>query len=104
MGTYDPRVTYGQVEYVRVCILRNAVLPFWRRYSLFSGTSEDPLAIVGVLSTIHRQPAIALVDEIKSGSYRGNARESWKRLCRFGMHKAELNIVNDASRIELLNE
>src|SRR5262249_18621202 len=47
---------------------------------------------------------MALVDEIFSGSYRGNARESWKRLCRFGMHKAELNIVNDASRIELLNE
>jgi hypothetical protein len=50
---------------------------FWRRYSLFSGTSENPLAIVGILSTIHRRPAIAaLVDEITSGSYRGNARES----------------------------
>ena len=70
----------------------------------FSGTSEDPLAVVGVLSAIHRRPAIALVDEIRSGSYRGDARKFWKRLCRLGMRRAELNIVNDASRIDLLKE
>jgi glycosyltransferase involved in cell wall biosynthesis len=92
------------VEYGRRWLFRNALSPFWRRYSLFSGTSEDPLAVVGVLSIIHRRPAIALVDEIKSGSYRGNARESWKRLCRRGMRRAKLNIVNDRSRIGLLKE
>ena len=58
--------------------------------------------MVGVLSIIHQRPAIALVDEIKSGSYRGDAPESWKWLCRLAMHRAELNIVNDACRIELL--
>ena len=104
IGAYSSRVACRPVEYGRRWLLRNALLPFWRRYSLFSGTSEDPLAIVGVLSTIHRRPAIALVDEIKSGSYRGNARESWKRLCRLGMRKAELNIVNDTFRIELLKK
>jgi glycosyltransferase involved in cell wall biosynthesis len=99
---YGSRVVCRPVEYGRRWLFRNALLPFWRRYSLFSGTSEDPLAVVGVLSIIHRRSAIALVDEIRSGSYRGNARESWKRLCRLGMRRAGLNIVNDTSRIGLL--
>ena len=102
ISAYGPGVTRRPVEYGRKWLLRNAALPFWRRYSLFSGTSEDPLAVIGILSSIHRRPAIALVDEIKSGAYRGNARESWKRLCRHGMRAAELNIVNETSRIELL--
>jgi hypothetical protein len=101
-STYGSQVTCKPVEYGSRWLLSNALLPFWRRYSLFSGTSENPLAMVGVLSAIHRRPAIALVDEIKSGSYRGNARESWKRLCRLGIRRAELNIVNDACRIDLL--
>ena len=101
---YGYRVACRPVEYGRRWLLRHALLPFWRRYCLFSGTSENPLAVVGVLSAIHRRPAVALVDEIKSGAYRGNAREFWKRLCRSGMRRAELNIVNDASRVELLKE
>lgn len=104
VSVYGSRVACSPVEYGRRWLLRNALLPFWRRYSLFSGTSEDPLAAVGVLSGIHRRPAIALVDEIRSGSYRGNARESWKRLCRLGMRRAELSIVNDSSRIGLLKK
>ena len=74
VGVYGSRVECRPVEYGSRWLLRNALLPSWRRYSLFSGTSEDPLAIVGVLSAIHRRPAIALVDEIKSGSYRGMRR------------------------------
>jgi hypothetical protein len=101
-GPYGPEVLCRAAKYGFRWLLRNAFLPSWRRYQLFSGTSEDPLAIVGILSKIHRRPAIALVDEIKTGAYRGDARESWKRLCRLAIRGAELNIVNDASRIELL--
>ena len=104
VSAYGDQVACRPVEYGLRWLLRHVILPFWRRYTLFSGTSEDPLAVVGVLSTIHRRPAIALVDEIKSGSYRGNARESWKQLCRLGMRRAELNIVNDEFRIELLKK
>jgi glycosyltransferase involved in cell wall biosynthesis len=102
VSSYGLGVVCRPVEYGYRWLFRNALLPFWRRYNLFSGTSEDPLAVVGALSIIHRRPSIALVDEIRSGSYRGNARESWKRLCRLGMRRAELNIVNDTARIELL--
>jgi hypothetical protein len=104
VSSFGDRVTYKPVEYGRRWLLRNALLPVWRRYSLFSGTSEDPLAAVGLLSILHRRPAIAWVDEIASGSYRGERSKSWKRLCRLAMRRAELNIVNDASRIDLLKE
>ena len=103
-SAYDSGVTCKPVEYGRRWLLRNVFLPFWRGYSFFSGTSEDPLAVVGTLSAVHRRPAIALVDEIRSGSYRGLARESWKGLCRLAMRRADLNIVNDASRAELLKD
>ena len=44
---YGDRVACRPVEYGLRWLLRHAILPFWRRYTLFSGTSEDPLAVVG---------------------------------------------------------
>lgn len=98
---YGSTVSSCIVEYGKQWLLRNIWRPKWRRYSAFSGTSEDPLAIVGLLSALHRRPAIILADEIKSGSYYGDRSEKWKRLCRFGMRRAGLTIVNDAVRIDL---
>ena len=62
------------------------------------------MGVVGMLAFLHRRPSFALADEIFSGSFRGNAPENWKRLCRWGMRRAEFNIVNDPSRIELQRE
>jgi glycosyltransferase involved in cell wall biosynthesis len=101
---YGPQVKANRVEYHRQWLLRNALSPRWRKYSVFSGTSEDPMAVVGVLSWIHWRPSITLADEIRSGSYRGNAPESWKKLCRWGMQRSILTIVNDESRIPLQTE
>ncbi len=101
---YGGEVATFSVEYGYRWLSRNGWHPSWRRYSLFSGTAEDPLAVVGILSAIHRRPSIALVDEIKSGSYRGDARESWKKLCRWAIRRAAIRIVNDPSRIDLLRE
>ena len=98
---YGPAVSSRSAEYGRRWLLRNAWRPKWHRYNAFSGTSEDPLAVVGLLSALHRRPAIALADEIKSDSYYGDRSEYWKRLCRFGMRRARLNIVNEAERIDL---
>jgi hypothetical protein len=92
------------VEYGRRWLAANAMSPSWRQYSVFSGTSEDPLAISGALGFVHRRPSFALVDEIKSGSYRGDAPEHWKALCRWAMRRASFTIVNDASRVPLLND
>jgi hypothetical protein len=76
----------------------------WWSYACFSGTSEDPLAVVGVLAALTRRPSFLLVDEIKSGSYRGDSPERWKQLCRWAMRRARFTIVNDNSRVELLRD
>lgn len=99
--TDDPDVSEHHVDYSRRWLFNNLWRPKWRRYRGFSGTSEDPIAIVGLLSALHRRPAIVLADEIKSGNYRGDRSEYWKKLCRFGMRQAKLTIVNDAARVEL---
>jgi glycosyltransferase involved in cell wall biosynthesis len=98
---YGPAVSSRVVEYGRRWLLRNIWRPKWRQFAAFSGTSEDPLAVVGLLSAVYRRPAIALADEIKSGSYYGDRPEYWKRLCRFGLRQARLTIVNEARRIDL---
>jgi glycosyltransferase involved in cell wall biosynthesis len=92
------------VEYGKRWILRNALLPRWRKYSVFSGSTEDPMSVVGILSWLHRRPSFTLADEIFSGGYRGDAPERWKRLCRWGMRRSSLSIVNDTSRIPLQRE
>ena len=85
--------------------LTNSIFSFrWFGYDVFSGTSEDPMAVVGLLSLIYRKPSFCLADEIKSGSYSGDAPEYWKKLCRFGMRQARFNIVNDQARISLQKE
>lgn len=76
----------------------------WKKYDLYSGTSEDPLGIVGLLSFIYQKPSFSLVDEIKSGSYRGDRSEYWKRLCKWGIRRSVFKIVNDSSRVRLLAE
>lgn len=92
------------VEYSNNWILKNLFSPRWRKYDLFSGTAEDPMAVVGALAFWNRRPSFTLADEIKSGSYYGNRPESWKKLCRWGMRRSRLTIVNDTSRIELQRE
>lgn len=103
-GLYDERVSMYPAEYGKRWLARQALSWKWRGYASFSGTSEDPLAVAGVLAWLHRRPFFALADEIKSGSYYGDAPESWKRFCRWAMRKAALTIVNDESRIQLQRE
>jgi len=89
------------VEYSNTWILKNLLSSRWRKYDLFSGTSEDPMAVAGAFAFLNRRPSFTLADEIKSGSYYGNRPESWKKLCRWGMRRSNFTIVNDESRIQL---
>jgi glycosyltransferase involved in cell wall biosynthesis len=102
--SYGESTRTFSVEYGFRWLARNAWKPAWRRYALICGTAEDPLAVVRVLAALHRKPSVAIVDEIKSGSYRGDARESWKRLCRSGIRNASTIVVNDRSRIDLVRQ
>lgn len=76
----------------------------WRRYCAFSATAEDPLPIAACLAKLHRKPMIALVDEIKSGSYVGDRSARWKALCKWAIRSASLCIVNDESRVALVRD
>lgn len=98
---YDRRIQVFPVEYSKRWLAKNAILSRWRKYDIYSGTSEDPMGAVGVLSWLYRKRSFCLADEIKNGSYRGDAPESWKKLCRWAMRRSEFNIVNDESRIEI---
>ncbi|MFN9990553.1 MAG: hypothetical protein ACK549_09945 [Cyanobacteriota bacterium] len=101
---YGENVRIFGVEYTWIWILRNIISLKWLSYKCFSGTSEDPLAVVGLLSFLYRAKSFCLVDEIKSGSYRGDRSKRWKDLCQMSMRNADFNIVNDRHRIELLQE
>ena len=102
--SYGNNVVTHQIEYTMRWLIRNAVRKFWFSISCFSGTSEDPLAVVGALAYIYRRPSFLLVDEIRAGAYRGNSPERWKQLSRWSMRRSNFNIVNDFSRIDLLRE
>lgn len=101
---YGPNVQVFKVEYTWLWIVKNLINPRWISYKCFSGTSEDPLAVVGLLSFLYLTKSFCLVDEIKSGSYRGNRSERWKTLCKVSMQNSEFNIVNDRHRVGLLQE
>ena len=101
---YGPHVITHGVSYSFRWIAKALLQPFWWSVHCISGTSEEPLAVVGLLAFILRKNSFVLADEIKAGSYRGNNSERWKTLCRWAMKKAKFNIVNDQSRISLLRE
>lgn len=101
---YGPRVQIYPANFGKRWLIQNIVNGRWRNYVSYSGTSEDPLGIVGSLSFIYRRPSFILADEIKSAEYRGDSSESWKRLCRWAMRRGQFQIVNDNSRIDLQRE
>ncbi|MEN8130162.1 MAG: hypothetical protein ABFS45_08185 [Pseudomonadota bacterium] len=89
------------IEFSQRWIAKNVGRPVWRRYAAFSATTEDPLAAAGLLSQLWRRPLITLADEIRSGSYSGNRSRRWKELCRWGMRRSSLTVVNEAERVHL---
>lgn len=100
--TYGDQVNLLVASYSWVWIIRNVINIKWFRYTWISGTSEDPLAIVAILSFLYRKKSFSLVDEIKAGSYRGDRSERWKDICKWGIRRSDFKIVNDKHRIELL--
>lgn len=101
---YGPSVSCFPVDYGKGWLPRHAMSTKWRHYGLFSGTAEKPFATVGTLAFLHHRPSFLLVDEIKSGSYYGDDSEYLKRLHRWAMRRATFCIVNDDSRITLLQD
>lgn len=104
VSRYGNKVRAFPAYYRYRWLSQNCLLPKWRSYDLFSGTTEDPMAAVGLLSAIHRKPSVTLSDEIRSGSYAGNRNQRWKGLCKWAMKRSKFLIVNDRVRINLLSD
>lgn len=101
LSYYGKGVRAFLVEYGYRWMARNAFRWKWREYRALSGTTEDPMAVVGVLAALHGRRVLTLADEIRTGSNAGNRSARWKALCRSGMSRAALTVVNDEERIPL---
>jgi glycosyltransferase involved in cell wall biosynthesis len=98
---YGSDVRAQHVEYGYRWIAANLIGTRWSQYSLFSGTTEEPMAVAGLLARVYRRRCVTMADEIKSGSTSGSRTQRWKALCRFGMRASDLTIVNSAERIPI---
>lgn len=98
VSSYGLGVEMYEAHYAARWIGRNMWSLRWRRYSAFSGTTEDPMVVVGMLSALHRRPSFTLADEIKTESFSGNRSPKWKALCRWAMRRSAFNIVNSVEK------
>ena len=103
-SVYGDTVRIFDVQYSRSWLLRALPSSRWRGYMHYSASAEDALVVAGVLAKWSRRPFCASVDEIKSGTYRGNAPEVWKRMARWAIRSAYHAVVNDQSRVALLRD
>lgn len=109
-GVIESKTAYGDkvrtftADYSWLWMIKNVFNLKWMNYSWISGTSEDPLAIVAVLSFLYKKKSFTLVDEIKAGSYRGDRSDQWKAICKWAIRRAEFKIVNDRHRVQLLRD
>jgi hypothetical protein len=101
LSHYGPRVHACHAEYGYRWLATHLLHPRWLRYSLFSGTTEEPMAAAGLLARLYGKRCITVADEIKSGSTSGSRSARWKALCRFGMRASQLTIVNEAERVDI---
>ncbi|MES2632426.1 MAG: hypothetical protein V4669_05610 [Pseudomonadota bacterium] len=99
-----PRVRARHIEYRYQWMAKNMLHPSWMRYDLFCGTTEDPMAVAGLLARIYRRRCVTMADEIKNGSTGGMRGNRWKSLCRYGMRASDLTIVNTPERISIQRE
>ncbi len=95
------RVRARHVEYRLRWMAGNLLNPKWFAYSAFSGTTEDPMAVAGLLARLTAKPCVTMADEIKNGSTGGMRGNRWKSICRYGMRASALTIVNTPERIEI---
>ena len=101
---YPPSVRRLPIEYRRRWLQRHLNPAPWRRYDLFLGTSDLPMAFAGVVSGLARRPVVTAADEIFVGGYEGFASPFWERLAKRGMHNALFTIITDVCRIPLQRE
>lgn len=99
---YGPNIRRLSVDYRRSWITSHLSLA--RRYDLFLGTADLPMAFAGIFATLGRRPSVMASDKIFLGGYVGIARLYWDRIARGTMRRADLTILTDMLREPLQRE
>lgn len=99
---YGPNIRRLAVEYRRGWLQSHLSLA--RKYDLFLGTADLPMAFAGVFAATGRRPSVVASDEIYVGGYQGFARLYWKKLALWAMRRADLTIITDVARVPLQRE
>ena len=98
---YPGSVRCFEVHY-RMKWFRGNLNPWkWRRYSLFLGTCDIPMAFVGVLSAMTGRKSVTVCDEVYTGGYQGQSRYYWGPLTKRGMRRSAMTVITDEARIDL---
>lgn len=101
VSRYGPKVAARSAAYGYRWLAQNLLSGRWLGYSLFSGTTEDPMAVAGNLARLYRKPCVTMADEIKNANFTGNRSQRWKALCRLGMRASTFTVVNEAERVDI---
>ncbi|HXX80592.1 MAG TPA: hypothetical protein VEI46_03535 [Thermodesulfovibrionales bacterium] len=97
---YPFDVNLVQVDY-RVSWLWQHMNPRrWRRYHLFLGTCDLPMAFAGILAWSSMRPVVTVCDEIYA-ERQGPAVRYWKFLSRLGMRRSKFTVIPDLCRTKL---
>jgi glycosyltransferase involved in cell wall biosynthesis len=99
---YGPNVRRLSVDYRRSWITSH--LSMARRYDLFLGTADLPMAFAGIFAALGRRRSVMASDEIFLGGYVGIARLYWDSIARRTMRGADLTILTDMLRAPLQRE
>ena len=99
-----PHVRRRDVSYRREWLQGQCGRSAWRRYDLFLGTADLPMAFAGALAAAARRPIVTACDEIYTGGHQGAATLYWKAVTRWAMRRAIFTIITDEARIPLQRE
>ena len=97
---YPSDVNLLQVDYRIDWLWKHMNPGRWRKYHLFLGTCDLPMAFAGILAGISMRPAVTVCDEVYL-ERQGPAVRYWKFLSKMGMKRSKFTIIPDLCRTKL---
>lgn len=101
---YPASVQFFSVEYRLDWLKKNLNYKRWKAYDLLLGTSDLPMAMVGILGVLTGCKTITVCDEVYGGGYQGQGNFYWTIMAKFGMRRSLFTVITDFCRVELQRE
>jgi len=100
---YPSDVNLLRIDYRAAWLRRHMNPGEWRKYRVFLGTCDLPMAFAGILAAISMRPVVTVCDEIYM-ERQGPAVRYWKFLSKMGMRRSQFTIIPDLCRSTLQRE